>query len=619
VTTVNVTFIKGDLMAETVKPARGVDLAQVLPVTAVLAALGAALITACVLYRKGRLPAVERGVAWLEARTGMPAWAVVPSYVGAASLLTAGFGFYWDVAVHIDNGRDSSPFGTPAHWPIVIGLCGLVAAGILAITLDRDTDGGAAIQLPGGLRCSLGGTLILLCGSISLLGFPLDDLWHNVFGQDVTLWSPTHIQMIGGASLTTLAIWVLREEGRRRNGRTHELSRAWRLQEKWHSVSIAGAFLIGLSTLQDEFDMGVPQFNAIYHPILIALAAGIGLTAARVRIGRGGALYAALFFLGMRGLWALVIGGAFDLTTPAMPLYVGEALLVEGAALLVSTRRPLRFALVSGALIGTVGVASEWAWGQLVFPLPWESVIYPEAYLLALVAAVAGAVLGTASGQSLLPVTPERVESRRPVAIALATAVGVIAVALPVGSHSGYQADITVTPAGPGEATLVVKLDPPTVADDVAWFNVTSWQGGYGGTNDGLRLTMLERVGPGVYRTEGPVPVAGDYKTVLRLGTATSQQAVPVYLPEDLGIPAEGVPADPHVVREFVPDVQILQREQVGGSDTLKHTAYGVLAVLALMWISTLALGLQRLGHSAASPQQALRLQLPRRTEKVFA
>ena len=606
-------------MAEPIKPARGVDLAQVLPVTGVLAALGAALIAACVLYRRGRLPVLERAVATLEARTGMPGWAAIPSAVSGLSLVTAGFGFYWDVAVHIDNGRDQNPFGTPAHWPIVIGLCGLVVAGILAITLDRDSDGGAALALPGGLRCSLGAGLILLCGSVSLLGFPLDDLWHNVFGQDVTLWSPTHIQMIGGASLTTLATWVLMEEGRRRSGRVAtDVPRAWRLVDAWRNASIAGSFLIGLSTLQDEFDMGVPQFNAIYHPILLALAAGIGLTAARVRIGRGAALRAALFFVVVRGTWALVIGGVFELTTPHMPLYVVEALLVEGTALLVGTQRPLRFALTSGALIGTVGVASEWAYGQAAFVLPWESVIFPSAYVLAFVAAVAGAVLGTASGGSLLPRSADRVGTPRlAVGASFAAVLAVIALALPVGSHAGYSADVTVTAAGPHEANLLVKLDPPSIAKDVAWFNVTSWQGGDLVAGNGLRLTVMDEVSPGVYRSHGPVPVAGDYKTVLRLATSRSQQAVPIYLPEDKAIPAAGVAADPHFVRAFVPDVKILQREQVGGSPALKHSAYAILAVLALLWIATLTFGLQRLDRA---PARALQLQLPRRTrEKVFA
>ena len=606
-------------MAEPVKPARGVDLAQVLPVTGVLLVLGAALVTLCVLYRRGRLPLLERGVAWLEASTGLPAWCTVPTAVSGLSLITAGFGFYWDVAVHIDNGRDQNPFGTPAHWPIVLGLCGLVAAGILAVTLDRDTDGGAALQLPGGLRCSLGAGLILLCGSISLLGFPLDDMWHNIFGQDVTLWSPTHIQMIGGASLTTLATWVLLEEGHRRSGRTGEVPRTWRVVDRWRSASIAGAFLIGLSTLQDEFDMGVPQFNPIYHPLLIALAAGVALTAARVRNGRGAALYAALFFLAVRGIWAVVIGGVFELTTPHMPLYLVEALIVEAVALLLSTERPLRFALTSGALIGTVGVASEWAYGQTAFVIPWERVLFPEAYVLAFVAAVAGAVMGTAAGGALQP-KAVRVSLPKPaMAAAFVGAFAVIAIALPVGSHSGYRADVTVTAAGPHEADLLVKLDPPSIAKDVAWFNVTSWQGGDLVSGDGLRLTPMDQVSPGVYRSHGPVPVDGDYKTVLRLATSTAQQAVPIYLPEDKAIPAAGVPADPHFVREFVPDVKILQREQVGGSPALKHTAYGILAFLALLWIATLSLGLQRLGRAAARTLPVLRLQLPRRTEGSFA
>ncbi len=606
-------------MAEPIKPARGVDLAQVLPVTGVLAALGAALITACVLYRRGRLPFVDRAVALIEARTGMPAWTVVPSSVGGLSLMTAGFGFYWDVAVHIDQGRDSSPFGTAAHWPIVIGLCGLVVAGILAVTLDRDIDGGAAVQLPFGLRSSLGGALILLCGSISLLGFPLDDLWHNVFGQDVTLWSPTHIQMIGGASLTTLAMWVLMEEGRRRSGRTNEdLPRGWRVVDAWRNASIAGSFLIGLSTLQDEFDMGVPQFNPIYHPILIALAAGIALTAARVRLGPGAAIKTALFFLAMRGTWALVIGGGFDLTTPHMPLYLVEALLVEAVALAVPTQQALRFALTSGALIGTVGVASEWAFGQVAFVLPWQPVLFPEAYLLAFVAAVGGAVLGTFSGRALQPSdAPRTAAPKFAVGMAFAAVLAVIAVALPVGSHSGYRADVTVTAAGPQEANLLVRLDPPAIANDVAWFNVTSWQGGSGGA--GFRLTPMDEVSPGVYRSRGPVPVAGDYKTLLRLGTSTAQQALPIYLPEDKAIPAAGVAADPHFVREFVPDAKILQREQVGGSPALKHTAYAILGVLALLWIATLAFGLRRLDRSAGRQLQPLRVQLPRRTERSYA
>ena len=36
-------------------------------------------------------------------------------------------------------------------------------------------------------------------GAFALIGFPLDDVWHRIFGQDVTLWGPTHLMLIGGA------------------------------------------------------------------------------------------------------------------------------------------------------------------------------------------------------------------------------------------------------------------------------------------------------------------------------------------------------------------------------------------------------------------------------------
>ena len=59
--------------------------------------------------------------------------------------------------------------------------------------------------------------LICACGAFSLIGFPLDDVWHRLFGQDVTLWGPTHLMLIGGAAMTLVGIAVLTVEGLRAN------------------------------------------------------------------------------------------------------------------------------------------------------------------------------------------------------------------------------------------------------------------------------------------------------------------------------------------------------------------------------------------------------------------
>ena len=107
-------------------------------------------------------------------------------------------------------------------------------------------------------------------------------------------------------------------------------------------ISLPGAFLLGLSTFQAEFDFGVPQFQLIFQPLLIMLAAGVALVAARIWLGPGAALGAALFFLAMRGLMALLVGPVLGEPTPHFPLYIVEAALVELIALRVKRPLPLR-------------------------------------------------------------------------------------------------------------------------------------------------------------------------------------------------------------------------------------------------------------------------------------
>ena len=60
----------------------------------------------------------------------------------------------------------------------------------------------------------VGGLLLIACAFFALIGFPLDDVSHRLFGQDVTLWGPTHLMMLGCAALTLISILVLLSEAR---------------------------------------------------------------------------------------------------------------------------------------------------------------------------------------------------------------------------------------------------------------------------------------------------------------------------------------------------------------------------------------------------------------------
>ena len=587
-------------------PARGFPPNQVIPATIVAVLLTAGVVIGAVRYRQGRFAALDRLGAAAERHSGLPAWAALPSLLTSLSLLTAVFGFYWDVAWHIDKGRDNGPFSTPAHYPIIIGLVGIAIAGVMAVVLDKDNhpDG---IPLRPNWRVSVGGALLLLCGLVALAGFPLDDVWHTLFGQDVTLWGPTHIQMIGGASLATLATWMLEEEGARRHPELRAAAGGRRgpaaLLTRGSAIIAAGSFLMGLSTLQGEFDFGVPQFRAIYHPILVMLAAGIGLVCARIRGGRGAAIGAALFFIFLRGLLTLVIVG-LGRSTLHFPLYLAEAALVELVALVVSTRRQVLFGAVSGLAIGTVGLAAEWGWSHVWMPLPWNSAMWPEGAILGFIAAMAGGILGALAGRALLPVdAPRQPSPRFVVPLAWAGALAVIAIAMPMSAHTGYKATVTLTDASPAPQRSVfaeVKLDPPQAADNATWFNLTSWQGGtgtYNGQIVGQWIVPMKPVPgqPGEFRSATPVPVYGKWKTLLRLGTVGSLQAIPIYMPPDPAIPAKGVKALPSFTRSFVADKKVLQREAVGGSVNLERAAYAMLGLIGLIWITAMSFGLRRL------------------------
>jgi hypothetical protein len=543
---------------------------------------------------------LHRYSAHAERFSGVPARYIVPVILAGVSLQVAVLGMYWDIGYHIDHGRDQGVFTAP-HMFIVAGLQGIVLAALLHGVMDGPAARNER-RLPAlGLRMSPGGIVMLVCGGIALLGFPLDAGWHALFGEDVTLWGPTHLFMIGGAGVSTLGMWMVMRQG-------FELGEPRKLARRGH-VRVAGALLIGLSTFQAEFDFGVPQFQLLYQPVLIAFAAGVALVCARSILGRWGAFQALGIYFLIRGGLAFFDWKIAGYTTPHFPLYIAEAAVVELAAL-VAPRSPLRYALLSGLGIGTVGLAAEWGWSHVWMPHPWPASLLPQAPILALAAALAGSVLGARMSQSLaepgsaraaLPAMPARV-----VALAAVVALVALFVPLPRSGGDGTRAAIVPSPGGNGQVNLAVRLDPPNAAKGNQWFEVLSWQGK---TPGHLRqLTKLRRIAPGEYVTDRPVPAAGNWKTLVRLAKGTHIMGLPVYLPAS---PQGHRPGVPVAARSgpMTADTFILQREARGGPSWLTTIAYAVLAIFVAIWLALLtwALGLaeprERARSRATVPQ----------------
>ena len=93
----------------------------------------------------------------------------------------------------------------------------------------------------------------------------------------------------------------------------------------------------------------------------------------------------------------------------------------------------------------------------------------------------------------------------------------------------------------------------------------------------------------------------------MRLHHGPSLTGIPIFLPDDPAIPAEGVPAESRFTREFVADHEILQREQKGGSPGLVVLAYGSVMLLALGFLALLAWGVHRLGTAGGPPRPEAR------------
>ncbi|OAN37004.1 hypothetical protein [Mycolicibacterium iranicum] len=548
---------------------------------------------------------------WMGHRFKRPSWVALPVALFTSSIICALFGFIWDVSLHIGNGRDDGALANPAHYFILIGLFGIFVAGCTAMVLPLGAEnrpGPAAVRITDDWYAPVGGIVMAGCGLYALLGFPLDDVWHRIFGQDVTLWGPTHLMMIGGAGFSTLAAAYLEYEGKR--SVAPDIPRDGIGLKFVLYLAFAGV-LIGASVYQIEFDFGVPQFRQVFQPMLIAAAAALALVMARIFLGRGAALIAAVIAIGLRGIVAFLVAPVLDAPVNWFPLYLGAALVVELVALTPLFKRPIVFGAVSGLGIATVGLWIESLWINAVYPLAWPTSIWPEALGMAIPVAVLVGACGAMAG---MVITGQRIPGRKLGAGLVALTVLVIGVAAANGlrynTPQDATASVTLTEAqGPGEGRYVtadVRFNPPNViSDNPNWVAVLGWQGGLA-NQTGQFVDPLEKVGPGHYVSTEPMPVSGTWKTLLRVHDGRTLTAVPIYLAGDPGIGAQEVPAEAQFTRPFVSEITILQRER---SPDIPASLWliGCLVVLvcSLAMIAGITWGGGRINNSESSGSEA--------------
>jgi len=135
-------------------------------------------------------------------------------WVLLAGKLLGAWGLTWDIQWHLLIGRDT--FWIPPHVMMYGGVTGglLVAFTVLALdtySAQRGTRPRGAITILG-LTSTRGIHLATWGVALLILAAPIDDLWHRLFGLDVTLWSPPHLLGLLGSAINTIGTLVLATE-----------------------------------------------------------------------------------------------------------------------------------------------------------------------------------------------------------------------------------------------------------------------------------------------------------------------------------------------------------------------------------------------------------------------
>lgn len=128
--------------------------------------------------------------------------------------LLGAWGLAWDIQWHLLVGRDT--FWIAPHLMMYGGITAglLVTFGVLALDTAAARRGArppGAITIVG-VTSTRGMHLAAWGLALVILAAPIDDLWHRLFGLDVTLWSPPHLLGLLGSAINTLGTVVIATE-----------------------------------------------------------------------------------------------------------------------------------------------------------------------------------------------------------------------------------------------------------------------------------------------------------------------------------------------------------------------------------------------------------------------
>ena len=192
-----------------------------------------------------------------------------------AAKLVGGWGVGWDIRWHLLIGRDSFWIAPHVMAYAAVAATAIISLGVLALetwrTRRRAPPPDAVTVV--GLAGTRGFHLAWWGIALAILSAPIDDLWHRLFGIDVTLWSLPHLLALAGSQVSNLGIVLIAlevyDEGARR----------------WAALAAGGVLLLGTfyivvdQSVQTAFHRGGVFFFTYALLGTLAFVFAIGLVA----------------------------------------------------------------------------------------------------------------------------------------------------------------------------------------------------------------------------------------------------------------------------------------------------------------------------------------------------
>ena len=194
-----------------------------------------------------------------------------------AAKLVGGWGVGWDIRWHLVIGRDSFWIAPHLMTYLAVSAAALISLGVLVVEtrLARHDAASPDTVAVAGLRGTRGFHLAWWGMAIVILAAPIDDLWHRLFGIDVTLWSPPHLLGLAGSQVSNLGSLLIALE-------------VYRDGARWIALAASGILLLGVfyilvdQSVQTAFRRGGVFFftsailGALAFTFALMLAARLG-------------------------------------------------------------------------------------------------------------------------------------------------------------------------------------------------------------------------------------------------------------------------------------------------------------------------------------------------------